>query len=190
MRKEVSTPKPFSATLPVKNNPTTKTKNITKKETPSNNSQQLSFSARILQYRSHQYVTNLRSRAADHLLAKYIFQFQQNHIYIHKVEKKTISSLIIAPKKHVWLLTLNNKLGRLDQGNNLGVQYNDTVDFVFRSKVPNNHSVTCASFYSINSLHNKINPSKYCGDCCIGLGTLIWLIRQWNMTHLFIHWML
>ena len=59
-------------------------------------------------------------------------------------KKKTIDSLIIGPNKHVWLCVLINKLSRLSQGNNHGVQSTETSDLIFRSKVPNNCSITYA----------------------------------------------
>ena len=38
------------------------------------------------------------------------------------------------------------KTSRLSQGNDHGVQSTDTIDLFFRSKVPNNFSVSYASF--------------------------------------------
>ena len=93
----------------------------------------------------NQYGSNFIARLADHLIAQHIFRFQKNHIYNHK-GKKTIISLITGPIKHVWLHALSNKLVRLDQGNNHGVQSTYTINFIFRYKVPNDRSVTYVSF--------------------------------------------
>ena len=85
-------------------------------------------------------------RETDNLVSQIFFQFQTNQIYNNKGKKETITSLIIGPNKHVWLCTLSNKLGRLSQGNNHGAQYTEIINLTFRSKVPNNCSVTYESF--------------------------------------------
>ena len=132
VQKEVSTPKPCSFTPPVQNKSTPKTRNNTKKATPSNDSQQFPFSARILQYRLHCYGENFRARSADHLVAQQIFRFQTNHIYKHKGKKETVTSLIIGPNKQIWLRALSHKVGQLVQGSDHGVQSTVTIDFIFR----------------------------------------------------------
>ena len=91
-QKEVSTLKPSSSAPSVHNKTTPKTKNKIKNRIPSNDIQKRPFSARILQYISHQCGTNLRAHAADNLVAQHTFQFQTNKIYNHKVKgKQTIT---------------------------------------------------------------------------------------------------
>ena len=87
------------------------------------------------------------------------FSYFKNRYYNHKRKKETITALIIDPSKHVWLCTLSKKNGWIDQGNNNDVQSTDTINFILRSKVTNDHSVTYASvIYDYKTL--KIEP--YC----------------------------
>ena len=135
---------------------------IPKKATPSNDSQQFPFSARILQYSLHCYGENFRARSADHLVAQQIFQFQTNHIYNHTGKKETIASLIIAPTKHVCLGALINKLGLLAQGKYHVFQFNDTINFIFRSEFPRDRSVAYASFVCD---YNPLKSEPYLIHC-------------------------
>ena len=70
VQKESSTPKTWSATPPVQNKYTPKTKTKTKNKTPSNDIRERPFCERILQYISHQYGKNFISREADHIVRR------------------------------------------------------------------------------------------------------------------------
>ena len=86
----------------------------------------------------HQYDTYFKARAKDHLAYQQILLFQTNNIINHKGERETIDSLIIGPLKNVWSGALSNKIGNLAQCNDHGVHSNDTIDFIFISKVLKN----------------------------------------------------
>ena len=123
------------------------------------------LSARFLIYGLHQNGMHFKYQVSDHIVAQNLFEFQKNQIYKHKGKQETVSSLIIGANKHVWLHELRNKLSQLYQGNNHGVQYTDTTNLIFRSEVPNDRSITYASFVC-NYKPLKIKP--YCVRCVYG----------------------
>jgi len=64
-----------------------------------------------------------------------------NHIYNEKTGKReTIDSLLNSPTRDVWIRALSNEWGRLAQGNNEGVIYQDAIDFIAK----NNGDITYA----------------------------------------------
>jgi len=70
-----------------------------------------------------------------------------NHIYNEKTGKtQTIDSLLNNPTRDVWIRALSNEWGRLAQGNNEGVVYQDAIDFISKNDVPKDRDITYAQF--------------------------------------------
>ena len=69
-----------------------------------------------------------------------------NHIYNQEGQKQTIQHLLQSDKKERWSKALSNEFGRLTQGNIHGVNFTDTMEFIFKKDVPKNKKVTYASF--------------------------------------------
>ena len=70
-----------------------------------------------------------------------------NHIFNEDTGKKeTIDSLRASKNGAVWEQPLRNKWGRLAQGNDNGIAYTDTIEFIPKEQVPNNRDVIYASF--------------------------------------------
>ena len=70
-----------------------------------------------------------------------------NHIYNEKTGKReTIDSLLNSPTRDVWIRALSNEWGRLAQGNNEGVVYQDAIDFISKNDVPKDRDITYAQF--------------------------------------------
>ena len=61
-------------------------------------------------------------------------------------KKETINTLLFGHDSVLWTTSLSNELGRLAQGNEHGVKATDTIDFIFKSDVPANQSITYANF--------------------------------------------
>ncbi len=70
-----------------------------------------------------------------------------NHIYNEKTGKReTIDSLLNSPTRDVWIRAISNEWGRLAQGNNEGVVYQDAIDFISKNDVPKDRDITYAQF--------------------------------------------
>ena len=95
---------------------------------------------------------NLRSRkvqpqATQSLLAQHIFSTHTaSHIYNSDGHKETINSLLFGPAHEVWQQAMSNEWGRLAQGNDNGINFTDTIDFIHRHDVPSQQKVTYGSF--------------------------------------------
>ena len=94
-----------------------------------------------------------RGLAADYLYAQHIFSqcispiFLANHIFDENGKKQTLDNLLKGNHgKTRWAPALSNEWGRLAQGNDLGVESTDTIDFISFDQVPQNKKVTYASF--------------------------------------------
>ena len=98
----------------------------------------------------HEYGTRFKSQAADYLLAQHLFQTilqpQVNHIYNSQGKKETIDTLLKGADRDIWTQALSNEIGRLAQGNDAGVRFTDTIEFILKSEVPLGRDVTYASF--------------------------------------------
>ena len=90
--------------------------------------------------------TNFRHLAVQHITAQHLFDYKANHIYKPDGTKEKMDSLLNGPDKHIWNVSLSNEWGRLAQGNIHEVPSTDTIDFIHRYEVPNNKSVTYATF--------------------------------------------
>ena len=89
--------------------------------------------------------TNFKQLALNIMIAKQLFNNQANHIFNDKGVQETIDSLRKKdPEK--WNRALSNEWGRLAQGNKYGVQSTNTITFIPKSSIPNNASITYASF--------------------------------------------
>ena len=95
---------------------------------------------------------NLRSRKVQpqptqSLLAQHIFSTHTaSHIYNSDGHKETINSLLFGPAHEVWQQAMSNEWGRLAQGNDNGINFTDTIDFIHRHDVPSQQKVTYGSF--------------------------------------------
>ena len=70
-----------------------------------------------------------------------------NHIFNkHTGKKETIDTLRASVNGAVWEQALSNEWGRLAQGNNNGISYTDTIEFIQKAQVPADRDVTYASF--------------------------------------------
>ena len=106
--------------------------------------------------------TPFRSLASHRLAAQHIFespswhQFSPNtivspssslsHIYDTTGRKLSIDKLLTGPDAHIWNQALSNKFGRLIKGNNAGVAWTDTMEFITKEQVPSHKKVTYCSF--------------------------------------------
>lgn len=46
----------------------------------------------------------------------------------------------------MWLQSLSNEWGRLEQGNDFGIEVNDVIDFITKQEVPTGRDVTYANY--------------------------------------------
>ena len=94
--------------------------------------------------------TNFRALAADTLLAQHLFDNYFNpkvqHIYKANGKRETVDSVLKGPDHEIWNTALSNEWGRLAQGNQHGVKSTDTIEFIPKTQVPSNKSVTYATF--------------------------------------------
>ena len=90
-----------------------------------------------------------KARAAEYLVAQQLFeeyQHQVNHIYNIDGKRQTIDTVCKGPDKDVWNQSLSNEWGRLAQGNDNGVHFNDVIDFISQQEVPHGRDVTYATY--------------------------------------------
>ena len=69
-----------------------------------------------------------------------------NHIYIKTGKRETIETLLKGDMSPTWTKAVSNEFGRLTQGNDHGVTFTDTMDFIFKHEVPADRDGTYASF--------------------------------------------
>ena len=69
-----------------------------------------------------------------------------NHVYKPNGSKETIDTVCAGQNKKLWLQSLSNEWGRLAQGNDMGVQFNDVIEFISQQEVPPNRAVTYATY--------------------------------------------
>ena len=80
-----------------------------------------------------QSLRNFISIAAEALLAQHMPQPTNfiNHMYNEETGKKeTIRSLLNGKDTKIWTKSTSNEWGRLARGNDAGVKYTDTIDFI------------------------------------------------------------
>ena len=90
-----------------------------------------------------------KTRAAEYLMAQTVFedyQHQMNHVYDTNGKKETIDTVCKGPNKNTWLQSLSNEWGRLAQGNDAGVHFNDVIEFISQQEVPSDRDVTYATY--------------------------------------------
>ena len=68
-----------------------------------------------------------------------------NHICTVDGKRETINSLITGSNKDIWTKSLSNDWGLLAQGNSLGINGTDTIEFIHQHQVPKDSAVTHAS---------------------------------------------
>ena len=68
------------------------------------------------------------------------------HVFKENGSKETIDSACNGENKKEWLQSLSNEWGRLAQGNDMGVHFNDVIDFISQKEVPTDRKVTYATF--------------------------------------------
>ena len=80
---------------------------------------------------------NFKSRAVDYILAQHLFEVHMhsykpaiNHVYKPNGSKETIDTVCTGTNKRMWLQSLSNEWGRLAQGNDRGVHFNDVIEFI------------------------------------------------------------
>ena len=89
---------------------------------------------------------NYKDLAARVLSPQQIFQHKASHIFRPNKTKETIDSMLKGPDKELWTRSLRNEWGRLAQRTIHRVWSTDTVDFIHKHEVPQNRTVTYASF--------------------------------------------
>ena len=89
--------------------------------------------------------TNFKHLAINILTATNLYHHQMNHIFNEHGNRETIDTL---RKKNplIWNKALSNEWGRLAQGNEYGVEFTDTIEFIPKSELPTKAAVTYASF--------------------------------------------
>ena len=68
-----------------------------------------------------------------------------NHIYNSVGKKQSLDDLLVQNPQR-WNRALSNEWGRLSNGNDNGVEYTNTIEFIAHNEVPSNKKVTYASF--------------------------------------------
>jgi hypothetical protein len=76
-----------------------------------------------------------------------MFQSQKmHHIYDANGKRQTVDQLLHGPNSIIWNKSMSNELGRLAQGNDVGIKATDTIDFIYKNEIPNDRKVTYANF--------------------------------------------
>ena len=68
------------------------------------------------------------------------------HIYDNSGKKLSIDKLLSGPTAHIWNQAVSNEMGRLTKGNDAGVSWTDTMEFIHKVDVPKSKKVTYCSF--------------------------------------------
>ena len=66
-----------------------------------------------------------------------------SHIDDSTGKKLSIDKLLSGLDSNIWSQALSNKIGRLTQGNDAGVSWTDTMEFIHKFEVPTSKKVTC-----------------------------------------------
>ena len=91
--------------------------------------------------------TNFKALAARYIQHKEYVQQQLQHIYDVNGKRQSIDKLLNGKDgKTKWNPALSNEWGRLAQGNDNGVEYTNTIEFIAYKDVPLNRKVTYTSF--------------------------------------------
>ena len=91
--------------------------------------------------------TKYKGLAADYLYAQHIFTPFAQHIFNDKGQKQSLDNLLKGKHgKTRWTPALSNEWGRLAQGNDSGVEFTNTIDFIPFLQVPQDRKVMYASF--------------------------------------------
>ena len=69
-----------------------------------------------------------------------------SHIYDTSGRKLSIDKLLTGSQSHIWNKVVSNKMGRLTKGNDDGVSWTDTMEFITKEEVPSHKKVTYCSF--------------------------------------------
>ena len=85
-------------------------------------------------------------RCTTHSIAEDLYYQSMNHIYDSNGNKETIDLLINGKDSEIWTQALSNKLGRLAQGNDNGVEFTDCFEYIYKHKIPKDRKVTYANF--------------------------------------------
>ena len=88
---------------------------------------------------------NFKATAAKTLLLQQTLHERINHIYNIHDNKQNLENLIKENPTR-WFKALSNEWGRLSHGNDAGVEYTDTIEYIAHTEVPKNKKVTYASF--------------------------------------------
>ena len=71
--------------------------------------------------------------------------------------KKLIDKLLNGPTAHIWNQAVSNEMGRLTKGNDAGVSWTDSMEFITKCDVPQNKKgylfqfCLCSLYHSIRS---------------------------------------
>jgi hypothetical protein len=74
------------------------------------------------------------------------FEFHANHIFDSNCKKEIIDTLLTGMDSATWTQALSNEYGRLAQGIDDRVVATDTIDFIHKSEVPSNKTVTYGNY--------------------------------------------
>jgi hypothetical protein len=113
---------------------------------PYNNSYQHRYNLRSLHRTTPR---SYKARAAEYLVAQQLFEeynHQINHIYNINGKRQTIDTVCKGLDKDIWNQSISNEWGRLAQGNDSGVHFNDVIDFISQQEVPRDRDVTYATY--------------------------------------------
>ena len=90
---------------------------------------------------------NFRTQAAQHLVAKHIFNLPHDfHIYNRQGGKETIDTLLLVKDSDTWWKAVVNELGRLSNGIDNRVGEINTIKFIRKEEVSTGLTVTYANF--------------------------------------------
>jgi len=110
----------------------------------------------------HKPPLSYRSQYNRHLAAQQLFGAssfpQAHHICDDKGHKQTLDQLLSGPNKEIWIRSASNEFGRIAQGNIYGVTYQNGIDYIPKSEVPEGRDVTYASFVCD---YRPLKPDKY-----------------------------
>ena len=90
--------------------------------------------------------TNFKALSLNALIATEIFLPRMNHIYNEHGKRESTDSLLNGKDKEIWNRAVSNEIGRLAKGNDFGVEFTETIEFICESQVPAGRDVTYASF--------------------------------------------
>ena len=84
------------------------------------------FSQRLLA--QHMYESSLKKQFSSHSYLP--ISPSLAHIYDSSGKKLSIKKLLTGSEAHIWHQSVSNELGRLTKGNDAGVSWTDTIDFI------------------------------------------------------------